>query len=105
MRNVKIKSNRARAKQVRKAVGLNAMPSWILVHLGAACFLACSYYCYILAEAAPNYIEVANSVPLLEWGAKGWVLTLLLAMTAAFAWLNGTVAKACNDALVSRWFK
>jgi len=105
MRNVKTKSNRARAKRPKKAAGFSAMPSWMLVHLGAACFLAFSYYGYILAEAAPKYIEVANSVPLLDWGAKGWALTLLLAMTAAFAWLNGTIAKACNDALVSRWFK
>jgi len=67
-------------------------------------WFVCFYYGYVLHEALPRYIAVANGSPLSRWGAEGWILTGILALLSVCVAYHSMQTKACHDALRARFF-
>lgn len=80
------------------------MPDWLLVVLGAPSFLITAYYGYVLAQAVPDYLRIANSLSLTAWGWQGWLLSLGLSWMAMAVWHFGSIAWKCNEVLRGRWY-
>ncbi|RZI41526.1 hypothetical protein EGT07_18265 [Herbaspirillum sp. HC18] len=79
--------------------------TWIVALLGASCFLVASFYFMVLRDVVPEYIKVANKLPITEWGWQGWGLGGILAVLAVVTWSAGSIASRCNSILQDRLFK
>lgn len=80
------------------------MPSAMLVALGATSFLIAGYFGMAMADVVPEYVKVANRIPLTQWGWTGWFLTVVLALMGTWIWHFGNVAFRCHTVLRDRWY-
>lgn len=80
------------------------MPDWLVSFFAVSGFLVSGYYGYVLAQVWPDYLNAANTVPLNEWGWKGWILTALMLGISSITWHFGSVAWRCNGILRDRWY-
>jgi hypothetical protein len=92
--------------QGRKKYPFSEMPDSEVAFFALSGSLVAGYYSYIFGKAALDYIEIANRVPLGEWGWQVWYLTAILAALGFLTWFFGSmVALPCTGILRERWFK
>lgn len=90
------------AQEVRK---YSEMPDWLVALFAISGLLIAGFYGFVLHEVLPGYLEIANKVPLSEWGSEGLLVTPMLAGLGVVTWHFGYVACCCNGILSERWYK
>lgn len=81
------------------------MPSWLLVFFGTLALLISACCGYGIGKIWQPYSDIANRLPLDQWGFLGWLITAELVVVAAVMWFFGSVSLRCNKLLHDRWFK
>lgn len=95
----------SKAWKRRKRYKYGEMPDFLLVVLGVPAFLVSSFCWFLVAQHTPDFLDVANRLPLSQWGWKGWLFAAILAWLTIKAWYFTTVALQCNEVLRGRWFR
>ncbi|KOC22246.1 hypothetical protein GL58_07195 [Comamonas testosteroni] len=95
----------AKWKNRKKYKTFEEMPDPLVVFFGLSGFLVSGSYGWVLSKVVPDFLEIANRIPLSQWGWKGWVLTSIIAALGFMVWHFGSVAWRCNGILRDRWYK
>lgn len=80
------------------------MPDELVAFFAITGFIVSGYFGYAVAQVWPDYMNAANTVPLSDWGWKGWMLTAVMLSLSLVIWHFGTVAWRCNGILRDRWY-
>ena len=58
-----LKSIKRRWKKRKKYSNYAEMPNWLLMTIGATSLLISGFYCLMLLNTVPEFVQIADSIP------------------------------------------
>lgn len=92
-------------KARRKFRTFEEMPDLLVAFFGLSGFLIAGFYSFVLGKVLPDYLEVANQVPLNRWGPEGWLVAAILVVLGSAIWHFGSISWRCSGLLRDRHYK